>query len=1127
MTQLQGYELNGHRISAQQFYALACDPARNVVVQACAGSGKTWMLVSRIVRALLAGAQPQDILAITFTKKAAAEMRQRLHEWLQDFAHATPEQLTQELRSRGVSAEQAAALVQPLAQLHVRLLELGRPVHIRTFHAWFAALLRNAPLSVLAQLDLPARYELLEDDAQALKALWPRYYRALAAQPQALADYQAAVAESGRHNTEKALIAALQKRVEFALADQAGVPERSVPSAGQVFAAYARFESPLQALDTSDARERWLAWARSLGQADGKTGPSAASKMLDALECADLRRRFDGLRKALFVNDADRLNKHLSKLPAAQAAEAELQPLCAALAQHVAWQHQQRMTRLARLALAEFAALKRERGWVDMGDLERAALTLLADPVSSAWMQQRLDMQVRHLLIDEFQDTNPLQWQALYTWLSGYAGAGGGAKEPVSVFIVGDPKQSIYRFRRAEPQVFRAAQEMVVQGLGGVLLSCDHTRRNAQQVLACVNAVMAEAQNAGEYSDFRAHTSASAQLGAVLALPRIERAPKTEQEDAQALRWRDSLTQPRQRPEDTLRSQECRQAARWVAAEVAAGRKPGDFMVLARRHEPLAVLQSELRALHLPAVRGDSSSLAEQPAVQDMLALLDALLTPTHDLALAQALKSPLFGVDDADLAQLAQLAQSARLAPAHHAAVQTQPAPAPSWWDLLQSGTGSGSALQHAAAALTRWQGWVQRLPPHDALSAIYHDGDVLARYAAATPAPLYQSTLTALRALLAAALQVDGGRFLTTYALVRTLRAGQVPAPALYSPDAVQLLTVHGAKGLQAPVVLLLDTDSEQRQADTMSVLVDWPGQSPLPQRFVFVQSEAQPAPSLQAQLKAEQAARALEECNALYVAMTRAQTQLVLSSTEPHRGQSRSWWQRVAPHAQTTQPPPVPEPDFAQAALPAGAAPGAVPGVHAPTLAVRHLLSLPTCLPGHAGQSPAQSATHSPASSAHGASESATDSASARLGQAVHRLLQWAQAGAVASDAQVRAAAHEFGLDSAQAAQAAAQAHAIRHGQGAWAWDAQVVDWQGNEVALHHDGQALRIDRLVRQRSSGQWWVLDYKSALLSPSAVTLGQWREQLQGYRAAVQAAWPGAQVVCALLTADGRMQVLE
>src|SRR5215207_2815694 len=80
------YEQNGRRITREAFYAIACDPRRSVVVEACAGAGKTWMLVSRILRALLDGAEPHEILAITFTRKAAGEMRARLDEWLTEFA---------------------------------------------------------------------------------------------------------------------------------------------------------------------------------------------------------------------------------------------------------------------------------------------------------------------------------------------------------------------------------------------------------------------------------------------------------------------------------------------------------------------------------------------------------------------------------------------------------------------------------------------------------------------------------------------------------------------------------------------------------------------------------------------------------------------------------------------------------------------------------------------------------------------------------------------------------------------------------------------------------------------------------------------------------------------------------
>ncbi|MDE2095096.1 MAG: UvrD-helicase domain-containing protein, partial [Burkholderiales bacterium] len=137
------YQADDRPLPRDAFYALACDPQRSVVVEACAGAGKTWMLVSRVLRALLEGAQPHEILAITFTRKAAGEMRERLNQWLREFgAPHTPDAVRIEaLVQRGVPAAQARQLAPELATLHERVLRSGRPVEIRTFHAWFSQLL--------------------------------------------------------------------------------------------------------------------------------------------------------------------------------------------------------------------------------------------------------------------------------------------------------------------------------------------------------------------------------------------------------------------------------------------------------------------------------------------------------------------------------------------------------------------------------------------------------------------------------------------------------------------------------------------------------------------------------------------------------------------------------------------------------------------------------------------------------------------------------------------------------------------------------------------------------------------------------------------------------------------------
>jgi ATP-dependent helicase/nuclease subunit A len=1077
------YDINGQSVSAQAFYALACDPARSVAVEACAGAGKTWMLVSRMVRALLEGVPAHEILAITFTKRAAAEMRERLYQWLAEFASADRPTLIQALRDRGIALDEAAAQVselpQQLAALYQKVLDNGRQVQVRTFHSWFGALLRSAPLALLQQMELPTTYELLEDDAQASALVWRRFYAALVMDAEGRADFEAVVFEYGRAQTEKALQTALDKRTEFALADARGIVAQSVLHFADQYPEFVDLKEPQEFL--RDETQRWqtlLDAAKALGQA---SAPSFSAKGLE-LETALSGDDWSGVFDALFTDKGTprKFSEKVAGIARVREAQELVLRVQAAQLQHGAWHYQQRMTRLARVLLREYAALKRERGWVDMNDVERAALTLLGDPVLSGWVQERLDARVRHLLIDEFQDTNPLQWQALRSWLSAYAGAGGSAP---SVFIVGDPKQSIYRFRRAEPQVFKAAQAFVRDALGGGLLSCDHTRRNATGVMATVNAVMMDALRVDAYLAYREHSTSSLQSGKVGSLPPIARpvtnqkAPEAQDgEESVAALWRDSLQTALELPEETLRTQEARQAAAWIAAHLRTeGRQPADVMVLSRRRSALLPLQDELRRLGIAAQIGDKSDLIDSCEVQDVLALLDVLVSPQHDLSMARVLKSPIFELDD-------ELLVSLRL---------TQIQTGQNWFEVLQQSSVMTNDGTDLAQRLLRWKAWLDVLPPHDALQAIYSDGDLLARFAALTPAHQVQTVLANLRTLLSVSLQLGGGRFTTPYGLVRALKAGGVRAPAAVNAQAVRLLTIHGAKGLEADTVLLLDTDAPEHKAETMGVLVDWPGEAAWPAKFVFLASESHPPVCAGSTLAAERVERQREELNALYVALTRARATLVLSSIEPYRRTGRSWWQRL----RETES--VADISIDVAASSAGS------GADADNSLVE-IRKLPAAPPGQASALPVTE----------------PDSIESRIGKAMHRMLEWGRI----SDPHTAAAAREFQLTPPQAMAAAAMAGRILQGDAAWAWDPAVVAWSGNEVELHFEGQLLRMDRLLQRRDNGHWWVLDYKSA---GSPQDDPQLRSQLRSYRRALRAIYPGAKVRAAFLTAQGRFIELE
>ncbi len=1094
------YRVNDQGVDAARFYALACDPRRSVVVEACAGAGKTWMLVSRMLRALLDGAEPQDILAITFTRKAAGEMRSRLAEWLADFSApaCSADKRIEALRARGLDDASARRLEPALAGLHERVLRGGRPVEIRTFHAWFSQLLRAAPLDMLAELGLQPDMALIEDLDEHLPAVYRRFHSAVIADAALRADFDQQVLLRGRSQLRKWLDAAWQKRIEIELADVAGTLEGSVPEAGSHWPEFAGLAHPTECIHAPDVRSLMLGVARHLGAQTGAV-PGKQGRLLEqAMAQSDALAALQSARAALFTQKGE-LRKKLDA-PQLDDAVAYLARIQRACDQQAAHEEHLRMLRLARALIHQFALYKQARGLADMPDLERCALALLRDGSLSGWLQERLDSRIRHVMIDEFQDTSPLQWQALHAWLAGYAGAGGGGSGqlPPGVFIVGDPKQSIYRFRRAEPRVFEAARDFVLHGLQGHVLACDHTRRNAPEVLAAVNTVFEQAQAAAEFHGFRAHTTdvASEPHAGLSTLPRTPRPLRTEQgsDEVDALVWRDSLTTPRHETEEALRQQEARQVALAVR-ELVLERQvpPGDIYVLSRKRVSLRWVAQELAALHLPRAAAEALPLMDSAPVRDLLALLDVLASHTQALSLAHALRSPLFGVSDDDLVQLAGSTHVATNAPA-------------GWWRALMSIDHPSAALQRARRLLQGWSDAAGQLPPHDLLDRIVAEGELRERVAAALPPERRATALAAIDALLGLSLTLDGARYATPYNFVRALRRGAIKLPLPVQRDAVQLLTIHGAKGLEARVVFVMDADPEPQKAETASVLVEWPVEAAHPTRcaFVYSESEARCPPSLVDMLTLETAARQREELNSLYVAMTRARQQLVFSATEPYgNAAGPSWWQRL----ESLATPWVPVPSSGEAPAQALAGDAAV-----------SLPALPVWTDVGGPRVAAQ----------RGDVAASPDVASSRLGQAVHRVLEWATAPALPSpmlrapplDDWCAAAAREFAADAAEVRRIARGI--LDSPACARFFGGPALAWAGNEVALSDGDEVLRLDRLVTLVEAGRrvWWVLDYK---LHPAPQNDPENCIQLLRYREVVRRLQPADEVRCVFINGSGEV----
>ncbi len=338
-----------------------------------------------------------------------------------------------------------------------------------------------------------------------------------------------------------------------------------MPRHGKLFAELAAFDDSADALfDHAPTADLLAEAAAVLAQASAPTFAAKGAELRDALAA----RAADQVTAALLTQAGEpRKFGKLGSDATLRAAQDALQRILAAGQQHQAWQHQQRLVaRLARCLAGVFAEAGRARAGLDMGDLERAAQLLLTDEVLAGWVQQRLDDAMRQLLIDEFMDTSPVQWQASRDWLSGYAGAGGGGA--IFGLIVGDQAEHLPLSPRRTAGVPRCPGSCS-RALEGERLACDHTRRNAPGVIEVVNATLLAAQKDGAYEGScawppRCSRPAGHAAGAAADLRAEREGEGRRSRPAGLARHADHAA--RRGRGNLLRAQEVAQAARWVQA---------------------------------------------------------------------------------------------------------------------------------------------------------------------------------------------------------------------------------------------------------------------------------------------------------------------------------------------------------------------------------------------------------------------------------------------------------------------------------------------------------------------------------------------------------------------------------
>jgi len=861
----------------------ASDPERSVWVTANAGSGKTYVLTARVLRLLLSGAKPEEILCLTYTKAAAAEMRGRVAERLGQWALESEDELIKDLTAlSGVPPTPAMRL--RARSLFARALEAPGGLRIQTIHAFCESVLHRFP----REAGVPFDFSVLEEhqrDSMLLEARETVLAAGLRGSGEAaavetlfglLSDFQieTAILEAlNQQRTLRPVLARRQvaKRELLRLVGNVGSIDEVMAEISSGYSLSADDHAQIFALIPPDPYG--TDFVDRLGQIDpARPDPD---DLLDAfLTQADHTARKTLIKKATavlipevaarLVAEGQRLEQAYQKLVSAElvARSEAMLDVVAAISAH-------------------YEKQKRARSLLDFDDLIEKLAALLRDEEQGNWVRYKLDAGLSHILVDEGQDTNPLQWQVVGALIDDFFFGDSAADRPRTLFAVGDQKQSIFSFQGADPKVFVEAGRQYAFSARAAHFEITpvplrYSFRTLPNVLNAVDEVFkrADLRDGALEATGVAHSTARADAGGTVTLwPPI----KDQAEETDPTNW------PTEPPEIQTQSAQ-RQVAEKIAREIKGWidlKRPlgprgkavsaDDVLILVQVRSVLfhEIIRALIRA-GVPTPGADRLAVTTHIGVLDMMALGDVLSNPADDLQLAALLRSPLFDVSEDELLAVAQPRGDKRL------------------WRAIE-----GSDIPAVKAAYEQLYGWRNRLDferPFNFYADVLYAGGGLRRMRGR-----FGSEIDDVMAeFLDLALSHEQSPQPSLLGFLAELRSREVTIKRELAEGGagVRVMTVHGAKGLEAPIVILADAASTERGRDRRSVYLR--AEPPL---FVHASSAATHAPATTGFKDEADGDQLREYWRKLYVAMTRAEDELYVTGYLTKQGKvDGSWYEAI---------------------------------------------------------------------------------------------------------------------------------------------------------------------------------------------------------------------------------------
>lgn len=832
---------------ATQAQQQASSPHTSVWVSASAGSGKTKVLIDRVLNLLLAGVTPEGILCLTFTKAAAAEMENRLYERLGQWTTLSETELSIQispLLNRSPTPEELTLA----KQLFARAIDTPGGLKIQTIHGFCQSLLKRFPL----ESALSPHFTVI-DEKKSLELLQ-------AAQSTLLQDPHLAPTLS---HLGQILSPQLFTQLNFMIVEQRAAFENLPENLSRHYEHTFGLKLDTNPCDLikhfhdKTPHSHMIAAATVLAEGS-KTDQARGLALQDWVETDDAVKFFPIYASCFLTSKGEPRQKlitaalntqHPQILPILEAEVERVLLLNEKLTTLKIAQNSYHLSCFGQSLVKLYEKNKSEIAALDYQDLILKASHLLRDASCATWVLYKLDGGIDHILIDEAQDTSPDQWQVITALCEEFFSY---TDDHRTLFVVGDDKQSIYSFQGADPKTFSKMQNLFAQRSKSIeknwhTIDLDVSFRSTPEVLQAVDSIFQidNVRQGVSRTMVKHHAHRSQSPGHVELWPLVE---PHEKEDLDI--WplpqvgRDQLPPPTR-----LAHLLAQQIYSWLKlGKIVQGRalEPGDIMILVRKRSTFVdQLIRALKKLEVPVAGVDRMILLEQLPVMDLMKLAEFALLPQDDLTLATVLKGPLFNLTEDELFLLAHNREEQSL------------------WDTLRSHS-KFSTLVSQLQTLIKLSG---TLTPYQFFSRVL--GTMQGR-------KLWQQrmgpeALDPLDELLNLSLTFEKDHTPSLQLFIQWVHQGETQLKRdLDQSNEVRIMTVHGSKGLQAPVVILPDTT--QVPKDTAPFL--WTDNL-----CVLMPPKDSDIPLTRALRAPQQTSQEEEYRRLLYVALTRAEDHLYI--------------------------------------------------------------------------------------------------------------------------------------------------------------------------------------------------------------------------------------------------------